>query len=93
MSEHRADEEPRKGGSAPGMEGEGGQYMDGDYGEAGAVEVPPENLEDGEYPDGDYGEAGAVRGEDAVREGLTDGQVQATDEERGPLHGREDSGR
>ncbi|KSU76905.1 hypothetical protein GA0061083_2324 [Pseudarthrobacter enclensis] len=88
MSEHRADEEPRKAGSAPGMEGEGGQYMDGDYGEAGAVEVPSENLEDGEYPDGDYGEAGAVRGEDAVREGLTDGQVQATDEERGPLHGR-----
>jgi hypothetical protein len=75
------------------MEGEGGQYVDGDYGEAGSVEIPSENVEDGEYPDGDYGEAGAVRGEDAVREGLTDGQVQAADEERGPLHGREDSGR
>ncbi|WP_045730689.1 hypothetical protein [Pseudarthrobacter chlorophenolicus] len=89
MSEHRADEDPRKG-TAPGMEGEGGQYMDGDYGEAGAVEVPSENLEDGQYPDGDYGDAGTSgheRGEGAVREGLTDGQVQAAEDERGPLHG------
>ena len=28
-------EQPRKGSTAPGLEGEGGQYVDGDYGEAG----------------------------------------------------------
>ena len=96
MSENRAEEERRKGGAAPGMEGEGGQYMDGDYGEAGAVEVPSENLEDGQYPDGDYGDAGtsgSERGEKTVREGLTDGQVQATEDERGPLRGRPESDR
>ena len=52
-------EQPRKGSTAPGLEGEGGQYVDGDYGDAGAVEDPAENLADGEYPDGDYGAAGA----------------------------------
>jgi len=30
-------EEPRKGSTAPGLEGEGGQYVDGDYGDAGAT--------------------------------------------------------
>lgn len=131
-----AAEEPRKESSAPGLEGEGGQYVDGDYGDAGTVERPaderddqyPEgnygdagtvgapsggagegghyvdadhgaagtgseprrDLADGEYEEGDYGDAGTTGGartERAVREGLTDGQVQATDEERGPLHG------
>ena len=51
--ESAADEQPRKGSTAPGLEGEGGQYVDGDYGDAGAVEDPAENLTDGEYPDGD----------------------------------------
>ena len=131
-----AAEEPRKGSSAPGLEGEGGQYVDGDYGDAGTVERPAEELEgeypegdygaagtaatpvesvgeggqyvdgdygdvgtinepesglaDGDYPEGDYGDAGATGGartEEAIREGLTDGQVQAATEERGPLHG------
>jgi hypothetical protein len=50
-------EEARRGSSAPGLEGEGGQYMDGDYGDAGSVEAPAENTGDGEYPDGDYGDA------------------------------------
>lgn len=58
--ESAADEQPRKGSTAPGLEGEGGQYVDGDYGDAGAVEDPAENLADGEYPDGDYGAAGAA---------------------------------
>ena len=57
--ESAADEQPRKGSTAPGLEGEGGQYVDGDYGDAGAVEDPAENLTDCEYPDGDYGAAGA----------------------------------
>ena len=39
--ESAADEQPRKGSTAPGLEGEGGQYVDGDYGDAGAVEDPP----------------------------------------------------
>ncbi|MGX5716703.1 hypothetical protein [Arthrobacter sp. MAHUQ-56] len=91
-----AAEEPRRDGAAPGMEGEGGQYVDGDYGDAGRVNVPADNLADGEYPEGDYGDAGAADGErteGAIREGLTDGQVQATPEERGPLHGDRDTGR
>ena len=90
-----AAEEPRKGGSAPGLEGEGGQYVDGDYGTAGTVNEPDKDPE-GEYEDGNYGDAGstgAARTEEAIREGLTDGQVQATTEERGPLHGRPDSDR
>jgi hypothetical protein len=45
-------EEPRKGSTAPGLEGEGGQYVDGDYGDAGTVGEPAGNLEDGEYEDG-----------------------------------------
>lgn len=67
MSEHQnsaADGQPRKGSTAPGLEGEGGQYVDADYGDAGSVERPSENLADGEYPDGDYGDAGVV--EDAA---------------------------
>jgi len=89
-------EEPRKGSTAPGLEGEGGQYVDGDYGDAGTVRDPAENLEDGEYPDGDYGGAGATgteREADGIREGLTDRQVNSTAEERGPLHGDRDSDR
>ncbi|MDQ0662619.1 hypothetical protein QFZ35_001117 [Arthrobacter ulcerisalmonis] len=136
-----AAEEPRKGSSAPGLEGEGGQYVDGDYGDAGAVERPAGELDDqypegdygaagtagspagsvedgGQYVDGDYGDAGAIneperaladgeyeegdygdagtaggRTEEAIREGLTDRQVQTTAEERGPLHGDRDTER
>lgn len=138
-----AAEEPRKGSSAPGLEGEGGQYVDGDYGDAGAVDRQAEGAGDGQYPRGDYGEAGpaetreenageggqyvdgdygdagtinepdrgeldgeyeegdygdagatgGARPENAIREGLTDGQVQTTAEERGPLHGDRNTGR
>ncbi|TNB69615.1 hypothetical protein FHJ30_18760 [Arthrobacter sp. BB-1] len=96
MTEHNADEQPRKGSTAPGLEGEGGQYVDGDYGDAGTVGDAAAARDDGEYEDGDYGEAGTAgraRETDAVREGLTDGQVNTTAEERGPLHGRRDSER
>jgi hypothetical protein len=89
-------EEPRTGSTAPGLEGEGGQYVDGDYGDAGTVGEPAGNLQDAEYPDGDYGDAGtagAAHEADAVRERLTDGQVNTTAEERGPLHGDTDSER
>jgi hypothetical protein len=55
-----ADKRPRKGNSAPGLEGEGGQYTEGDYGDTGSVEAPADQAPDGEYPDGDYGEGGAV---------------------------------
>lgn len=77
-------EQPRKGNTAPGLEGEGGQYVDGDYGDAGAVGEPAGNVEDGEYPDGDYGDAG------------TSGMAREADaipDERDPLHGRRDSER
>jgi hypothetical protein len=88
-------EEARKGSTAPGLEGEGG-YVSGDYGEAGTVGTPAEDLEDGEYEEGDYGDAGTVGAAhetDALRERLTDGQVNTTAKERGPLHGDTDSGR
>jgi hypothetical protein len=89
-------EEARKGSAAPGLEGEGGQYVDGDYGDAGTVGEPAGSPEDAEYPDGDYGEAGTAgtaREADGVRERLTDGQVNTTAEERGPLHGHTDNER
>ena len=91
-----AAEEPREGSSAPGLEGEGGQYVDGDYGDAGTINEPERDRVDGDYEEGDYGDAGATgdaRTEKHIREGLTGGQVQATAEERGPLHGDRDTGR
>ncbi|UUL77024.1 hypothetical protein NG819_05125 [Pseudarthrobacter sp. Fe7] len=98
MTEHPevAAEEPREGSSAPGLEGEGGQYVDGDYGDAGTINEPDRDALGGEYEEGDYGGAGATGGartENAIREGLTGGQVQTTDEERGPLHGDRHSDR
>ena len=88
--ESAADEQPRPGNSAPGMEGEGGQYAEGDYGEAGSMEAPADKPEEDENPDGDYGgprPSETERVADGIREGLTDGQVNTTAEERGPLHG------
>lgn len=91
-----AAEEPRRASTAPGLEGEGGQYVDGDYGDAGTVGDAAENPEGGEYEEGDYGAAGTAgraRESDAAREGLTGGPVNTAAEERGPLHGRQDSDR
>lgn len=36
-TESAAGNERRKAGTAPGLEGEGGQYVEGDYGDAGTV--------------------------------------------------------
>jgi len=92
-----AAEEPRRGSSAPGLEGEGGQYVDGDYGDAGTVNEPERGAAEGEYEEGNYGDAGTAgdaRTEGAIREGLTGGgQMQGTTEERGPLHGDRDTER
>ncbi|MGX9899532.1 hypothetical protein ACW0JT_05865 [Arthrobacter sp. SA17] len=44
----------------PALEGEGGQYMDGDYGDAGAVDEPAVSPAPGAYPEGDYGDAGVA---------------------------------
>ncbi len=60
MTENTApDDDRRKAGSAPGLDGEGGQYTEGDYGDAGMV-GGAEEPEEGDYPEGDYGDAGAV---------------------------------
>lgn len=59
MSENTAPEEGRrKGSTEPGLEGEGGQYAEGDHGEAG--DVGGTDRQAGADPEGDYGEAGAV---------------------------------
>jgi hypothetical protein len=44
----------------PAVEGEGGQYVAGDYGEAGTVDAGAASKPSGEYAEGDYGEAGTV---------------------------------
>lgn len=55
-SESAADGRPRQDSSAPGLEGEGGQYTEDDYGDAGSVEAPADAPADREYPDGDTGD-------------------------------------
>jgi hypothetical protein len=85
-----AADEQRRGNSAPGLEGEGGQYTEGDLGDSGSVEAPADNPAEAEDPDSDYSDAdasGSAREADAIRERLIDGQVNTTAEERGPLHG------
>lgn len=44
----------------PALEGEGGQYADGDYGDAGTVDEPAESPAPGAYTEGDYGDAGGA---------------------------------
>jgi hypothetical protein len=45
----------------PALEGEGeGQYVEGDYGDAGVVDDVSPGAAEGEYQDGDYGDAGTV---------------------------------
>ncbi len=58
--ESAAGSDRRKDAKAPGLDGEGGQYTDGDYGDAGVVETEETGAKDGEYPDGDYGDAGTA---------------------------------
>ena len=68
-TESAAGNERRKASTAPGLEGEGGQYVEGDYGDAGVVGPVAEKLGEGEYPTGDYGDAGTVG---TAREAETD---------------------
>ena len=42
------------------LEGESGQYVEGDYGDAGVVGDDARPDAKGEYPAGDYGDAGTV---------------------------------
>jgi hypothetical protein len=46
----------------PALEGDSGQYVEGDYGNAGVVgdEAASREIDEGEYPEGDYGKAGTV---------------------------------
>jgi hypothetical protein len=75
----------------PALEGEGGQYVDGDYGDAGVLNESTTAPGEGEYPEGDYGDAGKVdpsgltqrqrnaAGDDAVpgrADDDTDGRIQ-----------------
>jgi hypothetical protein len=44
----------------PAVEGESGQYVSGDYGDARATDAAAGPRGAGEYAEGDYGDAGAV---------------------------------
>jgi hypothetical protein len=68
-TESAAENERRKASTAPGLEGEGGQYVEGDDGDAGVVGPEADELGEGEYPEGDYGDAGTVG---TAREAETD---------------------
>jgi len=57
--ESAADHERRKASTEPGTPGEGGQYSDGDYGDAGLVV----DADESKYTEGDYGDAGLVAAE------------------------------
>ncbi|MDQ0676706.1 hypothetical protein QFZ30_000088 [Arthrobacter pascens] len=63
--ESAAEHERRKASTEPGIEGEGGQYTEGDYGDAGLVGDDADESKDGEYTEGDYGDAGAVPAREA----------------------------
>ena len=74
----------------PALEGGSGQYVEGDYGDAGTVADVPAGEKEGEYPEGDFGEAGTTeagtteagtiqdRGPaDDLKDELIEGQVNA----------------
>jgi len=44
------------------VEGDAGQYVEGDYGRAGVAGENPASAPEGEYPEGDYGKAGVAGG-------------------------------
>ena len=48
------------GSRNPALEGDSGQYVEGDYGDAGAVGDEPAATVKGEYAAGDYGDAGVA---------------------------------
>jgi hypothetical protein len=53
----------------PALEGESGQYVEGDYGDAGVAGQESDAKPAGEYPAGDYGDAGTVEPSAEVEEG------------------------
>ena len=53
----------------PALEGNSGQYVEGDYGDAGVTGQESDTESEGEYAAGDYGDAGAVRPSAEVEEG------------------------
>lgn len=57
------------GSRNPALEGESGQYVEGDYGDAGAAGGESAAEPKGEYPAGDYGDAGTVESSAQVEEG------------------------
>ncbi|MDR6506948.1 hypothetical protein [Arthrobacter oryzae] len=60
---------------APAVEGDSGQYVDGDYGKAGIAREDEKTAVDGEYSEGDYGVAGAVE----KQAGAVDGEYSEGD--------------
>ncbi|WP_314194290.1 hypothetical protein [uncultured Arthrobacter sp.] len=53
----------------PALEGDSGQYVEGDYGDAGVTGQESATEPEGEYPAGDYGDAGVVKPSAEVEEG------------------------
>jgi hypothetical protein len=68
-TESAAENERRKASTEPSLAGESGQYVEGDYGDAGVVGPEVEETIEGEYPEGDYGDAGTAG---TAREAETD---------------------
>lgn len=62
--------------AAPTVEGDSGQYVDGDYGSAGIAGEETAAAAEGEYPDGSYGAAGDVVEETA---GAVEGEYESGD--------------
>lgn len=64
----------------PALEGDSGQYVEGDYGDAGAVADVPADEKKGEYSEGDYGTAETAPEQgpaDDLKDELIEGQVNA----------------
>jgi hypothetical protein len=74
-SEFEAEELPADERAAA-VEGEPGQYVDGDYGSAGIAGEEAATPAEGEYPDGSYGAAGDVVEEAA---GAVEGEYESGD--------------
>jgi len=58
---HGSDPVPADAGEA-GLEADAGQYVEGDYGDAGVAGENPAGAPEGEYAEGDYGKAGVATG-------------------------------
>jgi hypothetical protein len=74
-SEFEAEKRPA-GDQDAAVEGEPGQYVDGDYGSAGIAGEETAADVEGEYPDGSYGAAGDVVEETA---GAVEGEYESGD--------------